>query len=144
MNMALNRRAQMGLLLAASAVVVAATKQCVQLELPIHVVATNERYNIPRVDNDIDAVQWALDFSVWNQTFGGTIEPLNITKTYNISVELCIPTKKTDKSDILQIAVHGNGWDKRCVAQSTEGFYARSALFQTLTRVGEQSLGCTD
>ena len=115
MNMALNRRAQMGLLLAASAAVVAATKQCVQLELPIPVVATNERYNIPRVDNDIDAVQWALDFSVWNQTFGGTIEPLNIIKTYNISAGLCIPTKKTEKSDILQIAVHGNAWDKRCV-----------------------------
>ena len=118
----------MGLLLAASAVVVAATKQCVQLELPIPVVATNERYNIRRVNNDIDAVQWALDFSVWNQTFGGTIEPVTIAKTYNISAELCIP-KRTDKSDILQIAVHGNAWDKRYVAQSTEGCYVRSAPF---------------
>jgi hypothetical protein len=113
MNMALNRRAQMLLLLATNAAVVAATKQCVQLELPIPVDATNEYYNIRRVDNDIDAVQWALDFSVWNQTFGGAIAPVTIAETYNISAELCIPTKKTDKSDILQIAVHGNAWDKR-------------------------------
>lgn len=142
--MALNRRAQMGLLLAASAMVVAATKQCVQFELSIPVVATNQRYNIPRVDNDIDAVQWALDFSIWNRTFGGAIEPLTVAKTYNISTELCIPTKKTEKSNILQIAVHSNGWDKRCVARSIEGCLARSALFQTLTWVGRQSLGCTD
>lgn len=113
MNMGFNRRAQMGLLLAAIAVVVRATKQCIELELPISVVATNEYYNIRRVDNDIDAVQWALDFSVSNQTFGGILAPVAIDKIYNISAELCIPTKKTDKSDILQIAVHGNAWDKR-------------------------------
>lgn len=124
----------MGLLLAASTVAVAATKQCVQFELPVPVAVTNERYNIRRVDNDIDAVQWALDFSIRESTFGEIIEHLNISKTYNISAELCIPTEKTDKSDILQIAVHGNAWDKRCVAQSTDGScHARSALFQTLT-----------
>jgi hypothetical protein len=115
-NMVLNRRAQIALLLSVSAIAVAADKQCVQFELPIPVVATNEHYNIRRVDNDIDSVQWALDNSVWNQNMTETTG-LNITKMYDINAELCIPTQKTEKSDILQIAVHGNGWDKRCVAQ---------------------------
>jgi hypothetical protein len=135
-NMALTRRIQMALLLAANTVVVAATKQCVQLELPIPVVVTNERYDIRRVDNTIDAVQWALDFSVWNQPSDRTIEPLTIAKNYSISAELCVPTKKTDKSDILQIAVHGNAWDKRCVAPSIESCHGRTALFQVHTDMG--------
>ena len=43
-------------------------------------------------------------------------------------------TEKTAKSDILQIAVHGNAWDKRCVAQVVDCCYhAVSALSQTLT-----------
>jgi hypothetical protein len=110
--MVFSRRAQIVLLLCVSAVAVDAAKQCFQLELPIPVVATNEHYNIRRVDNDIDSVQWALDSSVWNQNSTGTTG-LNIAKTYDINAELCIPTQKTDKSDILQIAVHGNAWDKR-------------------------------
>ncbi|CAI6339840.1 unnamed protein product [Periconia digitata] len=112
--MAFHRRVQMGLLLAAAGIAnVAATKQCVEFELPISVDTTNEHYNIRRVDNDVDAVQWALDSSIWNQTFGKIIDHVNITTTYNISAELCVPSEKSDKSDILQIAVHGNAWDKR-------------------------------
>lgn len=111
--MAFKRRAQMGFLLAASAASVAATKQCVQFDLSIPVDAINEHYNIRRVDNSIDAVQWALDNSVRIKTFGDIIDHKPIHKTYNISAELCIPTRKTDKSDTLQIAVHGNAWDKR-------------------------------
>jgi hypothetical protein len=143
--MAFNRRAQIGLLLAASAipVVVAATKQCVQLQLPIFVNATNEYYDIPRVDNDIDAVQWALDFSVHNQIAGKIIASVPISKTYDISAELCVPTKKTDKSDILQIAVHGNAWDKRYVVGTSGSSCIRSAIFQILTLLGWQVLECT-
>ncbi|RYP12483.1 hypothetical protein DL765_007282 [Monosporascus sp. GIB2] len=110
-----SRLVQVGLLFTARAVAVAASKQCVQLEVPVPVVATNNHYTMPRVDNNIDAVQWALNFSVWtapDPTERNT-GPLPINRTFNISAQLCVPSTEADKADILQIAVQGNGWDKR-------------------------------
>ncbi|KAK9769341.1 putative AB hydrolase-1 domain-containing protein [Seiridium cardinale] len=110
-----SRLVQIGLLLTAKAMIVAASKQCVQFQVPVPVVATNNHSSIPRVDSNIDAVQWALDFSVWNATSPAdrNISPYPINQTFNISAQLCVPATKIDKSDILQIAVQGNAWDKR-------------------------------
>ena len=112
-----NRLLQVGLLLTAKALNVVASKHCVQFEVPVHVVATNNHYTIPRVDSNIDAVQWALNFSVWTAPTPAERDtgPLPINHTFNISAQLCVPSTKTNKSDILQIAVQGNGWDKRYV-----------------------------
>ncbi|KAI1775108.1 hypothetical protein F4818DRAFT_417862 [Hypoxylon cercidicola] len=109
------RLVQVGLLFAAKAMIAAATKQCVDFSVPVPVVSTNNNYSMPRVDSNIDAVQWALNFSVWNALTPDQRNQglLPIKDTFNISARLCVPTTKNDKSDILQIAVQGNGWDKR-------------------------------
>ncbi|KAI2618359.1 hypothetical protein GGR54DRAFT_605157 [Hypoxylon sp. NC1633] len=106
---------QVGLLFAAKAMAVAASKQCVEFDVPIPVIATNNYYTMPRVDNNIEAVQWALNFSVWDAPTSAERDngPKPINHTFNINALLCVPSTKTDKSDILQIAVHGNAWDKR-------------------------------
>ncbi|KAI0120851.1 hypothetical protein F4776DRAFT_665477 [Hypoxylon sp. NC0597] len=104
---------QVGLLLAAKAMTVAASKQCVEFDVPVPVIATNNFYTMPRVDSNIDAVQWALNFSVWDAPTNRSTGPNFINHTFNINAQLCVPLTKTDKSDILQIAVQGNGWDRR-------------------------------
>ncbi|OTA62228.1 hypothetical protein K449DRAFT_369724 [Hypoxylon sp. EC38] len=106
---------QVGLLFAAKAVTVAASKQCVEFDVPIPVIATNNYYTMPRVDSNIDAVQWALNFSVWDAPTPAQRDtgPNLINHAFNINALFCVPSTKTDKSDILQIAVQGNGWDKR-------------------------------
>lgn len=115
--MSSTRLIQVGLLFAAKAMAVAASKQCVDFVLPIHVMATNNNYTMPRVDSNIEAVQWALNFSVWNAPNATERDngPLPINDIFNISAKLCVPSVKTNKSNILQIAVQGNAWDKRYV-----------------------------
>jgi len=39
----------------------AAAKNCVQLQVPVHVAATNSKYRTLRIDSTIDAVEWTLD-----------------------------------------------------------------------------------
>ncbi|EJT72441.1 hypothetical protein GGTG_09307 [Gaeumannomyces tritici R3-111a-1] len=92
------------------------SKSCVQFEVPIHVVATNKHYSMPRVDNNIDFVDWSLNFSIWMAPKNNAERILSdvfINHSFRISAQLCVPTQETDKADILQIAVHGNAFDKR-------------------------------
>lgn len=112
--MSSTRLVQVGLLFAAKAMA-AASKQCVDFNVPVPVVATNNRFTMPRVDSNIDAVQWALNFSVWDAPTPAqrNTSDIAIKETFNISARLCVPTTKNDKSDILQITVQGNAWDKR-------------------------------
>ncbi|KAI0379244.1 hypothetical protein F5Y04DRAFT_283028 [Hypomontagnella monticulosa] len=106
---------QIGLLFAANAMAATATKQCTEFFVPVAVTATNNHYTMPRVDNNIDAVQWALNFSVWDAPTPAqrNTSDIAIHQSFNISGRLCVPTTKNDKSDTLQIAVQGNAWDKR-------------------------------
>ncbi|KAI1379760.1 Alpha/beta hydrolase family-domain-containing protein [Hypoxylon crocopeplum] len=127
------RLVQVGLLFAAKAMAVAASKQCVEFEVPVPVVATNNNYTMPRVDSNIDAVQWALNFSVWTAPTPDERDngPITINQTFTINAQLCVPSMKTDKSDILQIAVQGNGWDKRywdVQVEPTEHSYVDAAI----------------
>ncbi|XXH05293.1 hypothetical protein Hte_011718 [Hypoxylon texense] len=127
------RLVQVGLLLAVKVMAVAASKQCVEFEVPVPVVATNHNYTMPRVDNNIGAVQWALNFSVWTAPTPDERDTglLLINDTFSISARLCVPSTKTDKSDILQITVQGNGWDKRywdVPVEPTEHSYVDAAI----------------
>ncbi|KAI1077226.1 hypothetical protein F5B20DRAFT_552789 [Whalleya microplaca] len=109
------RLIQVGLLFAAKAMAVAVSKQCVEFDLAVPVSATNNYFTMPRVDSNIDAVQWVLNFSVWDAPTPAqrNTSDIAINDTFNISARLCVPSTKNDKSDILQIAVQGNAWDKR-------------------------------
>ncbi|KAB5582906.1 hypothetical protein GE09DRAFT_284933 [Coniochaeta sp. 2T2.1] len=89
------------------------SRQCVQLEVPIKLSSfTTTTWNQPRVDSSIDAVDWVDWMTTWttpeNKASGKTM----INQTFKINGQLCVPTKGT-KSDIVQLATHGVGFDKR-------------------------------
>ncbi|KAL7925177.1 Alpha/Beta hydrolase protein [Trichoderma austrokoningii] len=90
------------------------TKLCVQLQIPVHVVATNYHYDQPRVDSSIDAMDWTVNVTTWSgSNFTARItERVDIKKTYDIGAQLCVPSKKTSKAGILQIATPGLGFGK--------------------------------
>lgn len=89
-------------------------EQCVQLEVPVPVTATNYHYALPRVDNNIDAVDWIWNLTTWSHQApdGHVTGPVPVNTTFTISAQLCVPPQRS-KSDILQIATHGIGFDKR-------------------------------
>ncbi|KAI0831037.1 hypothetical protein F5Y06DRAFT_290593 [Hypoxylon sp. FL0890] len=140
------RLIQVGLLFATKAMTAAASKQCVEFDVPVPVIATNNYYTMPRVDSNIDAVQWALNFSVRTAPTPAEREtgPKPINHTFNINAQLCVPSTKTDKSDILQIAIQGNGWDKRywdVAVEPVEHSYVDAAISKgysilTFDRIG--------
>lgn len=90
------------------------SKECIQLDIPLPINATNYRYAYPRVDNNIDAVDWVWNLTTWSH--GASEDHITgvipINDTFTISAQLCIPPQGA-KSDILQLATHGIGFDKR-------------------------------
>ncbi len=95
------------------------TKQCVELEVPIPVLATNHHYTMPRVDSNIDAVDWTLNVTTWSTPSAAerVTALVPVDRTFKISAQLCVPRQRGAKADILQIGTHGLGFDKRSVAQ---------------------------
>lgn len=88
-------------------------KNCVQLQIPVTASANNTRYNSVKVESNIDLVDFVWDTSTWSHANRSTqVHPVH--GTYSISAQLCIPPDGT-KSDVLQIATHGLGFDKRYV-----------------------------
>ncbi|EHK49886.1 uncharacterized protein TrAtP1_007736 [Trichoderma atroviride] len=90
------------------------TKQCVQLQIPVPVVATNYHYDQPQVDSSIDAMDWTVNVTTWSSSnFTARITGrVDINKIYNIGAQLCVPSQKTSKAGILQIATPGLGFGK--------------------------------
>lgn len=97
-----------------------ATKQCIQLEVPVPVVAINHKYSMPRVDSTIDAIDWTVNVTTWSeQKMNHTLDLYPINSTFKISAQLCAPSQKGVKADILQLATSGLGFDKRSVGTRT-------------------------
>lgn len=86
-------------------------KNCVQLQIPVTASANNTRYSSVKVESNIDLVDFVWDTSTWSHASRGT-QVLPVHGTYSISAQLCIPADGK-KSDVLQIATHGLGFDKR-------------------------------
>jgi hypothetical protein len=86
-------------------------KNCVQLQIPVTASANNTRYNSVKVESNIDLVDYVWDTSTWSHA-NRSAEALPVHGTYSINAQLCIPGDGK-KSDILQIATHGFGFDKR-------------------------------
>ncbi|RDW65739.1 alpha/beta hydrolase [Aspergillus mulundensis] len=92
------------------------TRSCVDLALSLPIKANNSIYDIPRVDNNIDAVDFVWDLDHWSapnatERIRG---PKPVDQTFTISAQLCVPqAPNAEKADILQIATHGFGFDKR-------------------------------
>ncbi|KAM0355080.1 hypothetical protein ACHAPU_000937 [Fusarium lateritium] len=87
------------------------TRNCVELQVPVTVTANNTRYNSVPVNSNIDLVDWIWDISTWSHA-NRTSDTIRVRGTYSINAQLCIPSQGK-KSDILQIATHGFGFDKR-------------------------------
>lgn len=90
-------------------------RPCVQLEIPIKLSGfTTTQWLQPRVDSSIDAVDWVDVSSTWSTTTNRTLGKIVVNDTFKINGQLCVPPKGV-KSDILQVATHGIGFDKRSV-----------------------------
>jgi pimeloyl-ACP methyl ester carboxylesterase len=87
---------------------------CKQLDIPLFVTADSALYDIPRVDNDIEATAYAVRDSTRTTPKGlqAIIKNTTTSGTFNIHANLCIP-QSSNKKDVLQIATHGLGYDSR-------------------------------
>ncbi|KAL4950988.1 Alpha/beta hydrolase family-domain-containing protein [Aspergillus filifer] len=90
------------------------TRPCKDLTLSLSITATNSLYDIPRVENTIDAVDLVWNLDTW--TSPSSADRIKgdfpINQTFTISAQLCVP-KDSKKKGILQIATHGLGFDKQ-------------------------------
>ena len=103
-------------------------KQCIDLEVPVSIEADQWLYDQPRVDSNIDAMDWTVNVTTHGVKFSKYHMGKNhIDQPFKISAQLCIPSQKSNKSSILQIATPGQGFDKRLVMMNT---YERSFLEQ--------------
>lgn len=87
---------------------------CKQLDIPVLATAPSAIYEIPSVNNDIEATAWAI-FDATRTTPHGPesiIKNTTTSGTFKIHAQLCIP-KSSKKKDILQIATHGVHYDSR-------------------------------
>ncbi|KAK5952983.1 hypothetical protein OHC33_006104 [Knufia fluminis] len=89
---------------------------CAAWTLPVHATADNVIYDVPRVDSNIDAADYAVYEDTW--TTGNITERtqsiLHVDDTFGTGVQLCVPTAENGaKKGILEIASHGLGFDKR-------------------------------
>ncbi|KAK4609836.1 hypothetical protein CLAFUW4_14635 [Fulvia fulva] len=77
-------------------------------------LATSYDLDILRVDNNIDAVNFALDIDRWKSpnTTERMASSTNVTATYTIYAELCAPTTSNEE-DVIQILTHGAIFDHR-------------------------------
>jgi pimeloyl-ACP methyl ester carboxylesterase len=87
---------------------------CKELNIPVVATAPSNIYDLPRVNNDIDATAWAIYDSTRNtpKAFESVLKNTTTSGTFNIHAQLCIP-KSSSKRDILQIATHGLHYDSR-------------------------------
>ncbi|KAK4070661.1 hypothetical protein Trihar35433_5128 [Trichoderma harzianum] len=89
---------------------------CKQLDIPLPITADTAIFDIPRVDNDIEAVSWAI-YDATRTTIhgpGNIIKNTTTSETFNIHAQLCVPkSTKNGKHNILQIATHGVHYDSR-------------------------------
>ena len=91
------------------------TKLCVQLQIPVPVVADQYHYDQPQVNSNIDAMDWTVQVTTWNMAnwTARQMGSVHVEQTFNVSAQLCVPSQNTTKADILHIATAGQGFDRR-------------------------------
>ncbi|KAK0701251.1 Alpha/beta hydrolase family-domain-containing protein [Lasiosphaeris hirsuta] len=91
------------------------TRSCVEIEVPVSIDTTAIQWLQPRVDSNIDAVDW-VTYQTTRTSPNITqsmIGQITVKKTFKINGQLCVPQKSSAKYEILQLATHGGGFDKR-------------------------------
>lgn len=89
-------------------------RSCTDFTVSVDVHANNTVYDIPRVDSNIDAVDFIRNIAVWSapNSTSRIRAPRPVNQKFNISACLCVPLRGT-KAGILHVATHGFGFDKR-------------------------------
>jgi hypothetical protein len=89
-------------------------RPCVQLQVPVHVVANNSKYDMPRVDSTIDYIDWVWETERWSTRSGAerVVSTIPVDEILTINAQLCVPAGGS-KAEILQVATHGVGFDGR-------------------------------
>jgi hypothetical protein len=87
---------------------------CHSFYLDVPITAKSWTLNISRVDNDIDAVNFALNLDRWSGLNATelVLASKDIQATYTTYAELCFPAEGKDKK-ALQILTHGAFFDHR-------------------------------
>jgi hypothetical protein len=107
-----------GLIVACFLVTTAAGKptapKCRDLTLRVPVTAVSYDLDIVHVSNNIEAVEFALDLDKWSSpnVTERIIGVTNISDTYSIYAQLCLPDSTQDKH-VMQILSHGLAFDHR-------------------------------
>lgn len=101
---------------------------CRELNVSVTTSSRGYVFDIPKVNNDIEATIWAINFDTWSHK--PNPEPIlkntSINGTYNIHAQICIPKSG---GDVLQIATHGAYYDGRYWDAKLEGHsYVNAAL----------------
>ncbi|KAH6617582.1 Alpha/beta hydrolase family-domain-containing protein [Chaetomium tenue] len=90
-------------------------RSCIQIEVPVSVDTTAIKWLQPRVDSSIDAVDW-VRYQTTRTSPNNTESMMGripVKDTFKINGQLCVPPKGAARPEILQIATHGGGFDKR-------------------------------
>ncbi len=91
---------------------------CATFTVPVSVSLNNSIFSGPRVDNNIDAVNFVWDADAWDHPAGPAriVGSVLVQETYNVEAQLCVPLASAgNKREILQVATHGGAFDKRSV-----------------------------
>jgi len=92
-------------------------RACVEFFIPVKVSTQNAVYNIPHVNSNIDAVEYALQADTWSTPISSKeiIKNITIEDIFSIHAQLCTPNNPnvSQKQSFLQIATHGLVFDKR-------------------------------
>jgi hypothetical protein len=87
---------------------------CHAFYLDVPITAKSWTLDVPRVDNDISAVNFALNLDRWSAPNATelVLASKDVNATYTTYAELCFPSKGKDKK-ALQILTHGAFFDHR-------------------------------
>lgn len=88
-------------------------RPCIDFQLPVAVEATQSVLDVPRVDNNIDAVKFIWNLETWSspnltERVKGEVQ---VKQTFLIGARLCVP-EHGHKKNTLHIATHGGGFAK--------------------------------
>lgn len=86
-------------------------RPCVEFTLPIAATAQSAIFDVPQVNNNIEAMAFAVKRDTWSNKFA-LVKNQTISGTYDISMQLCMPPNGS-KKDHLHVATHGVAFDKR-------------------------------
>ncbi|OAK96219.1 hypothetical protein IQ06DRAFT_49905 [Phaeosphaeriaceae sp. SRC1lsM3a] len=87
---------------------------CKAFDIQVSATAPSAVYDIPSVNNDIEATAWAIHDTTRTTLHREAAVIRNTTTSgiFKIHGNLCIPSSSS-KKDVLQIATHGVGYDSR-------------------------------